>query len=160
LSDRKLKPLPPEPFRHQDSAIAHQNVANAEVRVDLKNTNDFLVSYRAKIGGEINGQRLSHDGNPVEFTGMAYAQNPTTLLYRFDNIPTARANPLDPTVSGWISYDLTYIAAPDGKRTRRTAKRMRFQTHIALRTERPPSGADVITRGQEINISFDSQTEE
>jgi len=25
LSDRKLKPLPPDPFRHQDSAIAPQN---------------------------------------------------------------------------------------------------------------------------------------
>ena len=34
MSDRKLKPLPPDPFRHQDSAIARDDVALPALRLD------------------------------------------------------------------------------------------------------------------------------
>jgi hypothetical protein len=141
-------------------SFPNQSVTNVEVRIDLKNTNDFLVSYNAKIDGEVNGKRLLQNGKPVEFTGLAYAQNSTRLWYRFPEIPTTRANPLDPTVSGWISYDVSYYAAPSGTRTRRTAKRMTFQTHLLLQSQPPPGGVGQVTRGEETTISFDSQTEE
>ena len=39
-SDRKLKPLPPDPFRHQNSAIAHRGMAmpyDAERVMQLRN---------------------------------------------------------------------------------------------------------------------------
>jgi hypothetical protein len=36
LSDRKLKPLPPDPFRHQDSAIALRQLAIEAWLRDMK----------------------------------------------------------------------------------------------------------------------------
>jgi hypothetical protein len=35
LSDRKLKPLPPDPFRHQDSAIAHVGLSIADLMIEI-----------------------------------------------------------------------------------------------------------------------------
>jgi hypothetical protein len=44
LSDRKLKPLPPDPFRHQDPAIAHRRLKKllAETMLDASTLKEML----------------------------------------------------------------------------------------------------------------------
>jgi len=115
-------------------SLPEQGEASVELRVQLSNTNDFLLAYNATIDGDVNGKKLSD--SLVQFSGVAYSEKPTILVYRFPNIPTQQQNPADPTVSGWISYDLSYFASPDGKRKRRTARRLRFSTPPAANRAR------------------------
>jgi hypothetical protein len=138
-------------------SLPEQGTASVELRVQLNNTNDFLLSYNATIDGEVNGKKLS--GGPVQFSGVAYSEKPTSLVYRFPDMPTQQPNPTDPTVSGWVSYDLSYFASPDGKRKRRTARRLRFSTHQPLQPT--PSEVDQgFVRREEETMQFDSQIEE
>jgi len=140
-------------------SLPEQGTASAELRIPLINTNDFLVSYSATIDGEVNGKKLSEEG-PVQFSGVAYSEKPTSLVYRFPNIPTQQPNPTDPTVSGWVSYDLSYFASPDGKRKRRTARRLRFCTHLPLQPTPSEVDQGFVRREEETTMQFDNQIEE
>src|SRR5205809_1319644 len=44
LSDRKLKPLPPDPFRHQDSAIARNTWSGSVLRRRPMRTETLVVA--------------------------------------------------------------------------------------------------------------------
>lgn len=139
-------------------SLPEQGTASAELRVQLNNTNDFLLSYNATIDGEVNGQKLPE--GLVPFSGEAPSEKPTILVYRFPNIPTQQPNPGDPTVSGWLSYDLSYFASPDGKRKRRTARRLRFSTHQPLQRTLGEVDQDCVRPEEETTMQFENQIEE
>jgi hypothetical protein len=139
-------------------SLPEQGTASAELRVQLNNTNDFLLSYNATIDGEVNGRKLPED--LAQLSGVASSKKPTILLYRFPNIPTQQPNPADPTVSGWVSYDLSYFASPDGKRKRRTAKQLRFSTHLPLQQTPREVDQDFARPEEETTIQFENQIEE
>jgi hypothetical protein len=119
-SNRKLKPLPPDPFRHQDSAIAHQGRERAAARrpeqaprLDLRDHRggrDGQVGLRWFAGGGISPfaareDRLTHiisasrvlagDGFAVDYFGradMPSPASPQTLLALLDiELPIVQA---------------------------------------------------------------------
>jgi hypothetical protein len=138
-------------------SLPEQGTASAELRVQLNNTNDFLLSYNAMIDGEVNGRTLPE--GLAQLSGVAYSEKPTILVYRFPSIPTQQANPADPTVSGWVSYDLSYFASPDGKRKRRTARRLRFSTYLPLQKTQREVDQDVVRPEEETTMRFEDQIE-
>jgi hypothetical protein len=106
---------------------------DAEISVEIKNSNDFVVGYRGHLQGDLNGQVfLAPDGgDTLHINGYVNPTVPTFLTLKFYNVPDAPAG--RPPLSGTIKYDLTYFAAPSGKRTRRTMKRIAFERTVPFR---------------------------
>jgi hypothetical protein len=58
-------------------SFVRQNTVTAELVIELRNTNDFLVAFRAKIKGQVNDKELVPGGGQIEFDGYVYSQQPT-----------------------------------------------------------------------------------
>jgi hypothetical protein len=100
---------------------------NVQMIVEVQNRNDFLVKYRAKLNGEVNGK--TPDRPVLEFEGFAPAHQNRYVMYDtiFD-VPIDAIPPGAPFLSGRLYYDLIYFAAPAGRATRRTARSVSFAT--------------------------------
>jgi hypothetical protein len=105
---------------------------SARLSVEITNTNDFMVKYRAMVTTEVNGS----PGSVSNFEGLIPAhQNRYLIAAEVSNV--AAAAPNQHFVSGWLDYDVTYFAAPSGQATRRTARRVEFFTDQG-RQNNPP----------------------
>jgi hypothetical protein len=106
---------------------------DAEMAVEIKNVNDFVVGYRGHLEGEMNDKPfIAPDGSErLPIHGYAHPAIPTSLILKFYDVPQAPTG--RPPLSGTIKYDLAYFAAPSGKRTRRTMKRIAFERLIPFR---------------------------
>jgi hypothetical protein len=116
---------------------------SAHLSVEVTNTNDFLVKYRASVSSEVNGT----PSGVTTFEGLIPAhQNRYLLAGEIANV--AAAAPNQPFVSGWLDYDVTYFAAPSGRTKRRTSKHVEFKTDQG-RQNTPPGTeirVQIITR--------------
>ncbi len=111
--------------------------ADAEIRVELKNTNDFLVRFRATLRGQINGKIFTNaDGvDTLQFYGYVNQSHSTSLILKIADIPVSPAESTAMNLSGDFIYDVIYFAAPSGHRTHRTMKHITFQSPIILKNE-------------------------
>ena len=139
-------------------SLPEEGTASAELRVQLNNTNGFSLSYNAVLDGEVNGKKLPE--GLAQFSGATASGKPTILVYRFPSISTHQPNPADPTINGWLSYDLSYFASPDGKRKRRTARRLRFSTHQPLQRTSGEVDQNFARPEAETTLQFENQIDE
>jgi hypothetical protein len=73
LSDRKLKPLPPEPVRHQDSAIARGVVVAPSIPLAV-----FRAIY-ADVNARMQMQAMAA-GGPIEFLDLEEAKQASKVV--------------------------------------------------------------------------------
>jgi hypothetical protein len=98
-------------------------VTHAQLSVELNNGNDFLLKYRATLHSQVNGKA----DTPITFEGLIPAhQSRYAMANPIQNVPVDVA--VSPFLSGRLDYDITYFAAPSGRATRRTARRVYFST--------------------------------
>jgi hypothetical protein len=135
---------------------ASSGTATVELVAKVQNTNDFLVRFRSKLRGEANGKQFvdSDGNNSLSFDGYVNAKQSTLLVLRIADVPAPPAKGNAPSVAGTFEYDLTYFAAPNSKRTRRTSKRIAYES-------RAPLGLPVGTRTEEhFHVIFLEEKEE
>ncbi len=128
--------------------------SNYEIVVILNNLNDYAIGFRAKINADVNGVMMKNDG-PLELSGVVAAKDSRWIVYRVRDVPTTRQpGSNESEVVGWAEYDISYFVAPQGKKSRRTAKRVNFDTHSVV-----PAGGSVEERIETTTI-FSNEVEE
>jgi len=106
--------------------------SNYEIVVVLNNLNDYALGFKAKINADVNGVKMTKDG-PLEFSGVVAAKDTRWIVYKVRDVPMIKKPGSDEVdVIGWAEYDISYFVAPHGKKTRRTAKRVNFDTHSVV----------------------------
>src|SRR5262249_15162593 len=93
-----LSPRPPlgslafvEPFTAALSRNIGSGQTDAVLVVKLRNTNEFLVRFRAVLQGEVNEKMFTNaDGtNSLAFEGYVNPAQPTELILRIPEIPAS-----------------------------------------------------------------------
>ena len=104
-----------------------QNLADVQMIVEVKNSNNFLLKFHAKLTGTVNGKET--DPKAIEFDGFAYPNQSAFLRSpRIFGVPfKINIDGRTPAMTGYLDYDVTYReAATEQGQARRTARRVSF----------------------------------
>lgn len=137
---------------------------NVDIAIYLKNTNQYPISYTAKLHANANGKDLidKNGSKTIDVSAIASANETITLIYFIPDVPTPSTEGASNqnTIAGWAEYDLTYAVAPSGKRTRRTAKRVEMSTGMTLKPSPPPGGKGTVVQGERSRAMFSNEKEQ
>jgi hypothetical protein len=128
-----------EPFVTRISRSIGTGKTDAEISVNLKNSNDFLLKFHATISGDVNGKQSSQ----ISFDGYAYPAKQASLILRISDIPGPGPQSQSIKTEGHFQYDVTYYPAASEQRTRRTMKRISFESIQPLQNVPGSSGAGI-----------------
>lgn len=144
-----------EPFVARLSRNITTGQTNAELVVNLKNNNDFLLGFRAAIGGSVNGAVFQTNAGEarLNFEGFVSANKSVALILRIPNVPSAPPGANSLMTTGSFTYDVTYFPAQSKTQTRRTAKEIAFEGRNILANAPGQSGTS-------IHVMFSNEREE
>jgi hypothetical protein len=138
--------------------FAKRNLTNATMMLDLKNTNGFLIKYRARLLAEVNGRAAAL----TEFDGMAASNNITRLIApRINDVAPNETADLDrPVLAGSLNYEVQYWNAESPSLKRLTSKTCHFEMIRPLSKEPPADGSNHRETRLEITVAFRDEREE
>lgn len=154
-----LRPQRPSSSQQGSSHVpAQSRIAKHVVRriPCLRGSRIGQSSGKSRLNGEVNGKASTS----IEFDGHVNAGGTTSLILQIQDFASRLIQSGAPSVSGIISYNVTYFKAPNGKHSRRTAKHAEFCTYLPIRTEAPLEPRGSIGRTEQINWLFSQEREE
>lgn len=130
---------------------------NVQMAAEVKNTNDFLIEYRARLVGQVNGMV----SEPIEFEGFVPANQTRQLVLAMTNVPVNEAPEFGkPVLAGALTYDVTYWAASASTgQKRRTSRTCAFEVKRPFTTKSEMPG-EVKVSTLETTILLSNEVEE
>lgn len=125
-------------------------VAEAECYVDLLNSNDQMVQFKAILRATVNGKDLPA---PLHTSGYVSPQRATRLVIRMSDVP------LIERPAAAFHYDVVYKFS-GSSRTRRTVKGIEWQSRLPLNPPPLERAERLVEQRSELTTTYFEQIEE
>jgi len=132
---------------------------SVQMMLEVKNRNNFLLKYRVRMNGQVNGKTLPEP--ELQFDGYIGAGETRKLMYgRIDDVPANETPTLNkPTLAGVLNYEVVYWAAQFPEWKRRSVKTCAFEMKQPF-SNKPKGPGEVVVSKLETTIHLSNEIEE